>query len=168
MAHAFELMGVDHELWLSRSGPVYQLHVGDTCLPVTLVARGEHVHELTLHEVSERVVVTQRGDDLHIHLDGEAYLLRYAHSLERFAGQASDEAEAIARAPMPGTVISVAIEAGASVRRGQALLVIESMKMETTITAPCDGTVQALHVQVGQTFDSDAALVTLERHKVAP
>jgi biotin carboxyl carrier protein len=168
MAHAFQLMGVDHELWLSRSGPVYQVHVGDTCLPVTLAARGEHAHELTLHDVSERVVIAHRGDDVYIHLDGESYLLRYSHSLERFKGQATDEAEAIARAPMPGAVISVAIEAGASVRRGQALLVIESMKMETTITAPCDGTVQILHVQVGRTFDSDAALVTLERLKEAP
>ena len=29
MAHAFRLMGVDHELWLSRSGGVYKVHVGD-------------------------------------------------------------------------------------------------------------------------------------------
>jgi biotin carboxyl carrier protein len=168
MAHAFQLMGVDHELWLSRSGPVYQVHVGDTCLPVTLAARGEHAHELTLHDVSERVVIAHRGDDVYIHLDGESYLLRYSHSLERFKGRATDEAEAIARARLRGGVISVAIAAGASVRRGQALLVIESMKMETTITAPCDGTVQILHVQVGRTFDSDAALVTLERLKEAP
>ena len=168
MGHAFQLTGTDHELWLSRLRGVYLLHVGDTRVAATLVARGEHSHELTVNEVSERVVIAQRGDDVHIHLDGETYLLRYSHSLERFAGQATDAAEAIARAPMPGAVISVAIEAGASVRRGQALLVIESMKMETTITAPCDGTVQTLHVQAGQTFDSDAALVTLERLKEAP
>jgi len=168
MAHAFRLDGHDHELWLSRSGSVYQVHVGDTCVPATLTARGAHVHELTVRDISERVVIACRGDDVHVHLDGETYLLRYSHSLERFAGQATDEAEAIARAPMPGAVISIAVESGASVRRGQALLIIESMKMETTITAPCDGTVQTLHLHVGQTFDSDAALVTLERLKEAP
>jgi biotin carboxyl carrier protein len=165
MAHAFQLLGVDHELWLARSGGVYQVHIGDTCVPATLVARGEHVHELTVREASERVVIARHGDDVHVHLDGEAYLLRYSHSLERFAGQAVDDDEAVARAPMPGAVISVGIEAGATVRRGQALLIIESMKMETTIAAPCDGTVLALHVAVGQTFDRDAALVTLERAK---
>ena len=168
MGHAFQLMGEAHELWLSRAGGVYQVHVGETVVPATLVARGEHTHELTLRDATERVVIALRGDDVHVHLDGEAYLLRYSHSLERFAGQAVDEDEAIARAPMPGAVISVAVEAGAAVRRGQALLVIESMKMETTVTAPCDGTVQTLHVAVGQTFDRDAALVTLERLKEAP
>ena len=165
MAHAFRLDGTDHELWLSRLGTAYRLNVGDTCVPVALTARGEHAHELTIRDASERVYVACLGDDVHVHLDGEAYLLRYTHSLERFAGQAVDDAEAVARAPMPGAVIAIAVEQGAAVRRGQALLVIESMKMETTIVAPCDGTVQTLHVAVGRTFDRDALLVTLEREK---
>ena len=167
MGHAFQLDGCDHELWLSRSGSVYQVHVGETLVSATLVARSAHVHELTAGDISERVVIACRGDDVHVHLDGEAYLLRYSHSLERFAGRADDGAEAISRAPMPGAVISVAVEPGSVVARGQALLVIESMKMETTITATCDGTVQIVHVAPGQTFDRDASLVTLERIKEA-
>lgn len=163
MGHAFHLLGADHELWLSRSGSVYRLHVGDTCVPVALVARGEHAHDLTLRDSSERVYVARRGDDVHVHLDGETHLLRYSHSLERFASLAVEENEAVARAPMPGAVIAVAVQQGETVRRGQALLVIESMKMETTITAPCDGVVQTLHVAVGRAFDRDAPLVTLER-----
>ena len=167
MGHAFQLDGCDHELWLSRSGSVYQVHVGEAFVPATLLARSANVHELTVRDVSERVVIACRGDDVHVHLDGEAYLLRYSHSLERFASRADDGAEATSRAPMPGAVISVAVEPGAAVARGQALLVIESMKMETTIAATCDGTVQTVHVIVGQTFDRDAPLVTLERTKEA-
>ncbi len=163
MGHAFQLHGVAHEVWLARAGGGYRVHVGEVDLPATLVARGEHVHELTVHDACERAVVARRGDEVHVHLDGETYLLRYVHSLERFAGQAVDDGAAVARAPMPGSVIAVGVAAGALVRRGQALLVIESMKMETTITAPCDGTVQTLHVAVGQTFDHDAPLVTLQR-----
>lgn len=162
MGHAFALQGGEHELWLSRSGPNYRLHVGATCVPVALVARGEHAHDLTVSDATERVTIARSGDDVHVHLDGEAYFLRYAHNLERFAGQGADEHEALARAPMPGAVISVAVAPGDAVRRGQALLVIESMKMETTIVAPCDGVVQTMHVATGQTFDRDAVLVTLE------
>jgi acetyl/propionyl-CoA carboxylase alpha subunit len=168
MGHAFRLAGTDHELWLSRSGGTYRVHIGETALPATLTARGEHVHELTVGDATERVIVARQGDEVHVHLGGEAYVLRYSHSLERFASQGFDADERIARAPMPGAVIAVSVEAGASVRRGQALLVIESMKMETTITAPCDGTVQTVHAGVGETFDRDAALVTLERAAVTP
>lgn len=167
MGHAFQCQGHEHEVWLSRSGAFYRLHVGDLCLPATLLARGEHAHELTVRDVVERVVVAQRGDEVHVHLDGETYLLRYTHSLERFAGQAVDEEQAIARAPMPGAAVALAAEPGTAVRRGQALLVIESMKMEMTIAAPCDGVVQTVHVTVGQTFEREAPLVTLERSRAA-
>jgi len=53
------------------------------------------------------------------------------------------------RAPMPGTVTAVMVEVGASVTRGTALLVLEAMKMEHTITAPADGVVKSIHYQVG-------------------
>ena len=164
MSHAFELDGRTHELWLARAGDgAYRVHLDGRVVAAALAARGAHLHELTVGDASERVVIACQGDDVHVHLDGATYRLRYRHSLERHAGQALDDAAAVARAPMPGAVISVAVGAGSAVRRGQALLVIESMKMETTIAAPCDGTVQALHVTVGQTFDRDAPLVTLER-----
>lgn len=163
MGHAFQLLGTDHELWLSRCASGYRLHVGDTGVPVALATRGEHAYELTVHDASQRVFVATRGDDVHVHLDGDTYLLRYSHSLERFAGQSVEADAAVARAPMPGAVIAVAVQQGEAVRRGQALLVIESMKMETTIAAPCDGIVQALHAAVGQTFERDAPLVTIER-----
>lgn len=163
MEHAFRLHGSEHELWLSRSGPNYRLHVGDACIPVALAARGEHAYDLTVGDVTEPVIIVKLGDDAHIHLDGEAYFLRYADNLERFSGQDVGEHEAVARAPMPGAVISVAVATGDAVQRGQALLVIESMKMETTIVAPYDGVVQNVHVVTDQTFDRDAVLVTLER-----
>ncbi len=67
------------------------------------------------------------------------------------------------RAPMPGSIIAVSVEVGQRVRRGDALMVIESMKMETTISAACDGAVQCLHVDVGQLIDKDALLITMDR-----
>jgi biotin carboxyl carrier protein len=163
MAHAFLLDGQEHEVWLSRAGGGYFLHVDGQQLPASLLARGNHSHELIVGDDSHVVFVARRGDEVHIHLDGEAYALRYVHNLSRFADQRKDEGEAVARAPMPGAVIAVSVEPGQQVQRGQPLMVIESMKMETTISASCDGVVQSLHVNAGQTFDRDAVLVTLER-----
>ena len=61
-----------------------------------------------------------------------------------------------------GSVIALNAVAGQEVRRGDLLLVIESMKMETAIFAGLDGVVREVHVQIGQTFDRDAVLVSLE------
>ena len=68
---------------------------------------------------------------------------------------------------MPGAVIAVHVQEGQTVARGEVMVVIESMKMETAICAGYDGRVQKLHVVAGQTFDREALLVTLERTEAA-
>jgi len=57
----------------------------------------------------------------------------------------------VVAAPLQGTVVAVSIEAGATVRAGQELVVIESMKLEHVVSAERDGVVQHLTVVVGQT-----------------
>ena len=45
------------------------------------------------------------------------------------------------KAPMPGTILDVKVQNGASVKKGDCLVILEAMKMENEILAPCDGTV---------------------------
>lgn len=66
------------------------------------------------------------------------------------------------QAPMPGSIVSVAVKAGDAVKKGQLLLVLEAMKMENEIVAPKDGVVTAVHVQAGASVDSGAPLLTIE------
>ena len=63
-------------------------------------------------------------------------------------------------APMPGRVVAVLVDAGAAVARGAALMVIEAMKMEHTITAPADGHVESFRYSPGDQVDEGAELMT--------
>jgi biotin carboxyl carrier protein len=65
-------------------------------------------------------------------------------------------------APMPGTVIKVLVEEGATVTARQPLVVLEAMKMETPLTSPYDATVRAVHVAEGDRVAGGAVLVELE------
>lgn len=65
-------------------------------------------------------------------------------------------------ATMPGTVLKVAVSAGAKVKRGEHLLITEAMKMETTIQAPFAGTVKAIHVGAGEAISTGDLLLELE------
>jgi acetyl/propionyl-CoA carboxylase alpha subunit len=65
-------------------------------------------------------------------------------------------------APMPGTVIRVAVRAGDSVAAGDPLLVLEAMKMETPMPSPYDATVKAVHVEEGDRVERGALLVELD------
>ena len=65
-------------------------------------------------------------------------------------------------APMPGVVLEVRVEPGASVAQGDTLVVLEAMKMEHHMTANRDGTVAEVFVSAGQQVTKDAVLLTME------
>ncbi|HEX7476361.1 MAG TPA: biotin/lipoyl-containing protein [Polyangiales bacterium] len=65
------------------------------------------------------------------------------------------------RAPMAGRVLHVATSPGQRVARGQALVVLDAMKMENSLAAPADGVVSEVAVAVGDTVMHGALLVRL-------
>lgn len=64
-------------------------------------------------------------------------------------------------APMPGTILDVKVSQGASVKKGDVLLVLEAMKMENEIMAPCDGTIKQVTVAKGASVNSGDPLVVI-------
>ena len=66
------------------------------------------------------------------------------------------------RAPLPGKIIDLRVKAGDTVSKGQALLVLEAMKMEHTLAAPADGMVKSLRYAVGEQVPEGAELVEFE------
>jgi 3-methylcrotonyl-CoA carboxylase alpha subunit len=63
--------------------------------------------------------------------------------------------------PLPGVVVSILVSAGQTVAAGEALLIVEAMKMEHTIRAPRAGTVLALHCAPGDRVPEGQALLEL-------
>ena len=64
-------------------------------------------------------------------------------------------------APMPGTILDIKVAVGDTVEAGQAIVVLEAMKMENDIVAPQDGTVASINVTAGQSVESGAVLATM-------
>ncbi len=65
-------------------------------------------------------------------------------------------------APMPGTILKINVSNGATVKKGQVLMVLEAMKMENEIMAPCDGKVASVNVQQGASVETGTVLCSLE------
>jgi len=81
----------------------------------------------------------------------------------RGAGQsAGRESSGRVVASMPGKIVRVLIEEGARVEEGDALLVVEAMKMQNELKAPKGGAVAQLHAQAGQTVNAGDVLVVVE------
>ena len=161
MKHGFKLRDTEFDVALSRAAQGYELHINNIAVPFNLI-RSE-AGDWVLHCAGdvEHVTLASHGDDIFIHLNGETHHLRYEHPLQRLAELSEGAAEDNVRAAMPGSLVSLNVATGQTVTKGDTLLIMESMKMETTLVAPRDGVIEEIHVAVGETFDKDAVLITL-------
>lgn len=163
MKQIFEILDVRHEATVLRGGNGVRIALGEgEPLPARLrgLTGGEFL--LEVNGAAHRVWVAVRGDMTYVHADGANWSIRRIDPLDSAAGAGHGAGEDTVQAPMPGTVMRVAVAVGDAVHRGQTMVVIESMKMETSINAWRDGVVAEVHYPVGATFERKAPLVTLE------
>jgi 3-methylcrotonyl-CoA carboxylase alpha subunit len=107
----------------------------------------------------QRATVVRNGDDLVVMTQGQGHRLTL-HDPDVAAER--DVGGGTLTAPMPGKIIAVMVEAGAEVKKGAPLLILEAMKMEHTVTSPRDGRVAAIHFPEGALVSEGAELVALE------
>jgi 3-methylcrotonyl-CoA carboxylase alpha subunit len=104
--------------------------------------------------------VVHHAGRCHVFLPGRRHVLALHDALaQELEGDVSGGELA---APMPGKIVGVLVEPGASVDKGTPLLVLEAMKMEHTITAPARGRVKAVHFAAGDQVAEGAELLAFE------
>ena len=127
----------------------YRVETGDGVIEMNVQHLGRHERIVTCFGRRHRVVVGAQGPTLTVEVDG------VPHVITRHGGR-------LVRAPAPAFVAAVQVAPGDAVRAGDPLVVVESMKMETAITAPFSGTVRALLASVNTHVEAGAPLVQLQ------
>ncbi len=97
-----------------------------------------------------------------VFLDDSSILRQRLRCLPRFVDPADVLASGSLLAPMPGTIVSVAVEVGTAVTAGQPVLVLEAMKMQHTVSAPADGVVTVIDVRPGAQVAAGEVLAVVE------
>ncbi|MGH8723868.1 MAG: acetyl/propionyl/methylcrotonyl-CoA carboxylase subunit alpha [Burkholderiales bacterium] len=151
--HAVRLVFLDSGLRVTVNGRDYGLSGGS-------LADGRLFVRLDGRAFSARAV--RAGRDWHVFCDGDSRRLSLQ---EELAGHDADTRSGSLAAPMPGKIIQVMTAAGKKVTKGEALLILEAMKMEHTITAPADGVVKEVHYAAGEQVLEGAELITLEQNQ---
>lgn len=122
------------------------------------------LYSLLIDGESFEVSVEEEGPShYNVILSGELYsvAVRSEGSPVRAASAPQKGGDGVVRAPMPGMVAAVGVEAGQEVSAGQTLIVLESMKMENPLQAPSAGLVAELHVAVGDTVEKNQVVITI-------
>jgi pyruvate carboxylase subunit B len=125
---------------------------------------GSPLRLLMLPDGAEPYALSRRDGGWAVHVAGEVWDAEVVDERTRRlrevtgGGRAGGGRVAI-KAPMPGRVVRVEVEAGDRVRQGQGVVVLEAMKMENELAAPLAGRVTAVHAQAGTAVTKGTVLV---------
>ncbi len=161
MLHRFDINGEPAEAFLTKIGDAWWLLHNGESREVSLTRDDGFGATLSVNGATQTVHIARQGDTVFIHSGGQHFEVSYQDAVGLYGAVGLGRAGDHARAPMPGSVLSVSVQAGQAVSRGDVMVVIESMKLEMAIKADRDGVVESVHVIAGRTFDRDALLVSL-------
>ncbi len=145
-----------------------RVRVGDKLLTVDFEpVSGQPIYSLIVDGKSFESFVYQGDEDWEVLLRGRQYQVKVEDEREKrlraaASGSATEGGEFHLKAPMPGLVVSVPVEEGQKVTKGQVLLVLESMKMQNELKAPRAGTVGRIRVKAGESVEQKQIMLSLQ------
>ncbi len=155
-----ELLGQAHGVVLQRQhdGSTV-MQIGEQRWPLQISALDRNRHDVLLGDQRCTLTVYAQGERCAVFAAQGSALVTQIDPVAH-AGDHAGEAGRLT-APMPGKVIAFLAQQGEAVKRGQALAVMEAMKMEHTISAPRDGVIEALLYAVGDQVAEGGELLRL-------
>jgi len=147
----------------SQNGNEYTVTVNGHSLPVRLLSQHDDAFTLLIDGKPLRVHVVNDGARTLVAIDGQIY--EFTQSQEQHTRTRRHETRGLdpeVRSPMPGKILEVLVAEGTTVEAGQALILLEAMKMENTLAAEGNARVRKIHVAPGNLVDLGQVLVELE------
>lgn len=145
----------------------HHIRIGDRLLAVNFESvSGQPVFSLILDGKSYESYVYQGDEDWQVLLRGRQYQVKIEDEREKrlraaAGGGVAEGGEFHLKAPMPGLVVSVLVKEGQEIKKGQVMLILESMKMQNELKAPRDGTMGRIRVKAGESVEQKQALLSL-------
>lgn len=128
---------------------------------------GQPVYSLIADGKSHEAYVRESDEGWQVLLRGRLYPVRVEDEREKrlraaAGGGVAETGEFHLKAPMPGLVVAVPVEEGQQVKKGQVLLILESMKMQNELKSPRDGTVNRIKVRAGESVEQKQPLLSVQ------
>jgi 3-methylcrotonyl-CoA carboxylase alpha subunit len=149
---------IDAEV-ISRDESTIRVRIGDREIVAEFTPNADGGGILTINGRRYPIFGAKRKESIFVSVGPASFEFKPAEAAARRRARGLAAAEVIA--PMPGKVLKVLVRDGDLVEAGQPLVVIEAMKMETTLAAESAAIVKRVRVEEGQTVDHGAVLIEL-------
>jgi len=168
MARTYTVLFEDKEYQVSIEGKEgeYQVSLdGATHRFSPLLAKGSLYSFLIDGKEVMEADVTFRQDNCELNLRNVPYHLEVFDPRRRVVSQseAAGGGHGQVNAPMPGKIVDIKVAVGDAVQKGQALVIIEAMKMQNELASAIDGVVKEIHAKTGEAVESGQKLILVAK-----
>ena len=161
MAFSLTVDGRAHQVVVVRRRPHLVVRIDGRDHEISVASdQGEGRQTIEVAGLPVHFTRAHAGDRQIVRLDGRTWEIGLVDPRAAAAGAGAGQDHV--KAPMPGAVVSVHKAAGDAVKRGETIVTIESMKLQTALGAPRDGVVAAILRKEGETFEKDEVIARLE------
>ena len=141
---------------------VIQATLDQDTMDVSYILVSDHQIHLSINGTNVNAYVMDGPDGKTVLIDGVPYLVEDALTLNTVRRRNSTYIPTEVTPATPSVVISVLVKTEETVKKGQGVIVLSAMKMETTLTAPFDGIVTAVNVAEGESVSPGQILIDIE------
>ncbi|MFZ6779394.1 acetyl/propionyl/methylcrotonyl-CoA carboxylase subunit alpha [Undibacterium sp. Ji83W] len=150
-----------HDVQVTYLADGWQVQAGAATAQVRLALAHESDIVIKIADQTVAATVVRDGERFHVFSQGKHTDLHYIDALAH-AGEAEAETGRLT-APMPGKIVAVLVNKAQEVKKGDALLIMEAMKMEHTISAPHDGVIDEVLYAIGDQVTEGAQLLAFQQ-----
>ena len=152
------LVEIVDEKHISVNGKIYEVDFESVS--------GQPVYSLIVDGKSHESYVQQGDDNWEVLLRGRLYPVTVEDEREKrlraaAGGGVAESGEFHLKAPMPGLVVAIPVEEGQEIKKGQVILILESMKMQNELKSPRDGTIGRIRVKTGESVEQKQTLLSV-------
>jgi len=152
----------------ATEGNVIQATLDQESMDVSYTLVSDHQIHLSMNGVNVNAYVMDGPEGKTVLIHGVPYLVEDAQTLKTIRKRRGTHLPTEVTPLTPSVVIALLVKTAETVKKGQGVIVLSAMKMETTLTAPFDGVVTAINVAEGESVSPGHILIDIEKNGDEP
>ncbi len=145
----------------------YEVQINDLLYTIDAQSIDSSIYSIIMDGKSYEIDIDYKDGMYNVYNDGKLFKIEIMDELkkrmlEKRGGSGGLEGVYTVKSEMPGKVVEVKVKVGDEIKKGDVLLILESMKMQNEIKSPKDGKITEVFINGGDTIEAEAKLVTIE------
>lgn len=143
---------------------LFSVKINEEMTDFNIIPITENIYRISENNKNQLIYIASNDENYYIFVDGELIEVQKQSETDIDIERTDNSInKLILKPPMPGSIVKVEVEIGQEINEGEPLIILEAMKMETTLYSSITGIVTEVNVKAGEQVPADKVLIVVEK-----